>query len=126
MKLSVVRSKVVAFPRGYGGTARSQVTEVALELGPGRSVRGWIREGRHASSEDHFMMSSGERLGHKADGNRVGHEVLELAAPNRWWNEIALEVARMDGLKRPVRKHQRWTLKTAPQWLDWEKQRTRK
>lgn len=118
MNITIVRARVVTFPRGYAGFAPSQITELACsESWFQVPVRAWVRENRRASSQDHFLLSSGARLGHKADGDRIGHEVLELAAPNRWWNEIALEVARMDDLKRPVRRHAQWTLKTAPEWM---------
>ena len=122
MSIKILRSKNVVINRGYAGEARIQVTEIAFQ--PPKTnltVRAWVRENRRASSEEHFTMSSNTRLGHKADGNRVGIEVLELAAPPRWWNAIAAEVAVLDYLNRPVRSHARWTMKTAPECFSQER-----
>lgn len=60
------------------------------------------------------MLSSNARLGHKADGTRIGREVLELAAPPAAWNAIADAVRNLDHLKRPVIRHAQWTPRTAP------------
>lgn len=108
MQLIVVRHKLVQFDRGYAGFFISQVTEVRLG-----KVIGFVRENRRATSEENFMMSSTTRLGHKADGDRIGIEVLELAAPGPIWKVMAAEVARLDNLRRPVWRHPRWNIEAA-------------
>jgi hypothetical protein len=103
--------KVKAFrPSGYSGGYFYQITCVRLD-----SVDAWVREARRASSADHFAMSSNVRLGHKADGNRVGREVLELAAPASHWDRIAELVHELDANARPVVSHAQWTVRTAPE-----------
>lgn len=99
--------------KGYSGTLTTQVTEVRL----GQHI-GYVRENRRASSEANFVLSSNARLGHKADLNRIGNEVLELAAPKEVWDEMAAAIAEIDHMKRPVITHNRWTLKTAPDAFD--------
>lgn len=112
--LKVVGSIRIYFLRGYGAEIPSQVTKVSL-----RGVTGWVRENRRASSLESFMLSSNARLGHKADGNRIGREVLELAAPKEVWDDIASAVATMDELGRPVLRNARWTVNTASYY--WER-----
>lgn len=106
--LIVLGHKNVSFTRGYAGYVRVQLTKVQL----GKTI-GWVRENRKASSEDHFMLSSNARLGHKADSNRIGIEVLELAAAKPMWDLIAIYVARLDNLCRPVIHNALWTIKAA-------------
>lgn len=108
-ELVVVRSKVRFFDGGYLGDVPSQITEVCY-----RRVTGWVREWRRSSSLESFVLSSSARLGHKADGNRIGVDVLQLAAPDYAWTSIAELVAALDKLRRPVERHARWTMTTAP------------
>lgn len=96
---------------GYGDFRGDvQVTEV--DLG---GVRAYVREGHRASSRDTFVMSSNARLRHKSEQHLVGRQVLYLAAPARAWDAIAAAVGKIDALGRPVERHQRWTMKTAPE-----------
>lgn len=119
MSIKILRTKIITIPRGYAGFAYSQITELEFQPpGAKRAIRAWVREGRYASSAEHFMMSSGTRLGHKADGDRVGTEVLELAAPPGWWDVIAGAVGELDTMKRRIRKHAKWTVNTAREWFD--------
>ena|SRR5690606_1031977 len=108
--LQVISRWTTDIQRGYGdhNEFTSQVTKVRLD-----DAVGYVRENRAASSLDHFCLSSGARLGDKADGNRIGQQVLELAAPPSSWDALAAAVAELDELRRPVVRHQRWTMKTA-------------
>ncbi|MDB4956568.1 MAG: hypothetical protein JWO36_4137 [Myxococcales bacterium] len=108
-RLVIVRSRVRWFSSAYLGDVPSQITEVRIG-----TVTGWVREWRRSSSMESFVLSSSARLGHKADMNRIGNDVLQLAAPASAWDAIAELVAQLDALNRPVERHQRWTTKTAP------------
>lgn len=109
MSLVVVSSRIVCFPRGVDGFGVvSQVTEVRVG-----GVVGYVRENRRATSAESFAQSSNARLGHKADGDRIGVEVLELAAPPASWDSIAAEVRRLDTLGREVLRSPRWSLARA-------------
>lgn len=108
MTLKILRTRVVTFDRGYAGFFPSQITEVKLG-----AVIGYVRENRRASSMESFVLSSNARLGHKADGDRIGVEVLELAAPKHAWDAIAAEVRALDTLRRPVYHSNRWTIDEA-------------
>jgi len=74
---------------------------------------GYVREKRRGYPGESFHMSSNERLGHKADGNRIGREVLELAIHKGLFEDAAAAVLEMDDLKREVLKGQRWSLVNA-------------
>lgn len=115
--LVIVRSTIKFFDGGYLGDVPSQITEVRLG-----GVTGWVREWRRSSSIESFVLSSSARLGHKADGNRIGMDVLQLAAPTTVWDVMAQLVAELDTMKRPVERHQRWTMKTAPEFFSRPKQ----
>lgn len=105
----VVRKVHVTEDRGYSGSARVQVTHIRVN-----GVDAYVREGRRASGLEHFALSSNARLGHKVDGDRVGREVLYLAAPKASWSSIAGFLRDKDALDRPVVTHARWTMRTAP------------
>jgi hypothetical protein len=62
----------------------------------------------------HFMVSSGERMGWKQGRLSRRHlQVLELAAPEEAWDQLAAVVQEVDAQKRPVRKNRRFTVKWA-------------
>jgi hypothetical protein len=62
----------------------------------------------------HFHVSAGERMGWKRGRLSPRHlQVLELAAPEHLWDQIAALVQDMDGLKRPVRRNRHFTIKWA-------------
>ena len=104
----------LALPAGYAGLPRpAQATALRVD-----GVRVYVRENLRASSLDHFLTSSGERIRRKGvDGPRNGIDVLELAAPAALWDRLAARVAALDTLGRPVVRHPRWTLRTAPEWI---------
>lgn len=110
----VVARREIVYQHGYNGFAYVQITRLCR-----RGVDAYVREARRASSAEHFALSSNARLGHKLDRNRIGREVLELAAPADTWDEIARVVAELDTCRRPVVRHHAWTPKTAPR--DWER-----
>jgi len=91
----------------------SQITEVSY-----KGITGYVRENRRSSSLESFILSSNARLGHKAYGNRIGRDVLELAAPGPAWQAIAAEVRRLDSLRRPVLRNPRWNLVTAKETFE--------
>lgn len=107
-ELEILGAKLLRLPRGYGGEFLSQLTRIRVA-----GVVAFVRENRRASGDESFVLSSNARLGHKADGDRIGREVLELAAPAPRWSAIAEVVAAADELGRPVVRHQRWTPRTA-------------
>jgi hypothetical protein len=106
-------SRLVLFDMGYAGALPSQVTKIRVD-----GIIGWVREWRRASSLESFTLSSAARLGHKRDGNRIGQEVLELAAPKAHWDRLAEAIASHDTLKRSVVSNRRWTTKTAPDYFE--------
>lgn len=110
MSLEILGHRLVMFSHGYDGRGLpSQLTAVRLA-----GVEAYVREARRTRSIDHFVMSSGARLGHKADGDRIpGVEILELAAPPKHWKAIAAAVAELDALEREVRRSSRWSLEDA-------------
>jgi len=71
---------------------------------------GYVREKRRGRPGESFVMSSNTRLGHKADGNRIGREVLELAIHKRFATEAAAAVREHDTLDREVLRSPRWSL----------------
>jgi hypothetical protein len=87
---------------------RSQITLVTLA-----GVRGYVREHRRAGGLDHFCLSSGARLGHRFDGDRIGVEAPLVAAPAGAHAAIAAAVAGLDALGRPVGRSPRWSLAVA-------------
>lgn len=100
-RLEILGNRSMHYSRGFRGEFTVQVTHVRLG-----HVEGFVREARRASSQEHFMLSS--------NGNRIGREVLELAAPPDAWDAIADAVRTLDHLKRPVIRHAQWTPRTAP------------
>ncbi len=61
-----------------------------------------------------FNITAGERQAIKCGRLAKRHQqVLELAAPDHCWEELAQVVARADGLQRPVRRHRQFTAKWA-------------
>ena len=79
---------------------------------------GYVREKRRGYPGESFLMSSNERLGHKADGNRIGREVLELTIDKRLFDDAAAAIHELDGLKREVLRSNRWSRGTAENaWL---------
>ncbi len=100
-------------PLTRGSTAypvSGQATKIRV-----RGAVGWVRENRRTSSRGHFCISSNERLRTKQDGK--GPQVLELAADPRHWKMLAEHIEELDALERPVIKHARWTVNTAPRAL---------
>ena len=109
----VLRTSKTRLSDAYGGELlQGQVTELRY-----RGRLAWVRENLRATSLDHFMTSSGERLRRKVEGHRHGVEVLELAAPPDVWADLAALVAAADACERPVIAHPRWTVRTAPEAL---------
>jgi hypothetical protein len=106
--LTILGSRIVSFTRGYAGVQRSQVTRI--QYGP---AIGYVRESVKASGMDHFCMSSGARLGHKARADVIGREVLELAAPKPWWDDMSEAIAELDRLHRDVIHNALWSVKLA-------------
>ena len=74
---------------------------------------GYVREKRRGRPGESFHMSSNMRLGHKADGNRIGREVLELAIHKEIFADAAGAVREIDSLDREVLRSPRWSLKYA-------------
>jgi hypothetical protein len=74
---------------------------------------GYVREKRRGRPGESFVMSSNTRLGHKADGNRIGREVLELAIDKRLFKQCAKAVRAMDTMDREVLKSNRWAFEYA-------------
>jgi hypothetical protein len=62
----------------------------------------------------HFQISAGERMGWKQGRLSRRHlQILELAAPEGVWNQIAALVRDADALKRPVHRNRRFTSRWA-------------
>lgn len=74
---------------------------------------GYVREKRRGRPGESFHMSSNTRLGHKADGNRIGREVLELAIRKELAVEAAAAVRELDAMDREVLRSPRWALSFA-------------
>ena len=107
MALTVLESRMFTF---YSEDAASwiQLTLIRFE-----GHIGYVREKRRGYPGESFLMSSNERLGHKADGNRIGREVLELAIDKRLFEGAAAAVYELDSLKREVLRSPRWALEYA-------------
>ena len=105
--LEILASRLHTF---YSEDAASwiQITQIRF-----RGHVGYVREKRRGYPGESFHMSSNERLGHKADGNRIGREVLELAIGKRLFDGAAAAVLEMDDLKREVLRGNRWSLVNA-------------
>lgn len=99
---------------GYGDLIMDGRAVHLLYVANGRRVHAYTRENLQRSSADHFVTSSNARIRAK-QGPLNKHEVqiLELAAPDDVWAEIAALVAQSDTLKRPVRRNRRWTIAKA-------------
>jgi hypothetical protein len=74
---------------------------------------GFVREWRKSYPGESFMLSSNARLGHKADGNRIGREVLELAICKRQFTDAACAIAELDAMDREVLSSNRWSFEYA-------------
>ena len=74
---------------------------------------GYVREKRRGRPGESFLMSSNTRLGHKADGNRMGREVLELAIDKRLFEQCAKAIRALDTMDREVLKSNRWAFEYA-------------
>lgn len=74
----------------------------------------FVREGIYGGELGHFMIASNQRLAMKRGRVPRGFiQVLHLAAPDAVWDAIAEAVQAADPLHRPVRRHARWTMKSA-------------
>jgi hypothetical protein len=113
-EITVLDTWHVKLTRGYTDFPfTGQVT--AIRVG---HVKAWIRENKRSNTPS-FLVSSNARITAKMNGPHDGRQVLELAAPRHHWERIASVVAAADGLDRPVVKHARWTLNTAPASKTW-------
>lgn len=91
-----------------------QLTQVRF-----RGHTGYVREKRRGRPGESFHMSSNARLGHKADANRIGREVLELAIDKRMFEDAAKAIRALDAMDREVLRSNRWALEYAKD--SWER-----
>lgn len=79
----------------------------------------WVRE--HIRGP-HFQTNANARLALK-EGRvpKSFREVLELAAPDAIWEEVAAAVREMDQRKRPVLRSTLWTPRAAVELIEWRK-----
>ena len=103
-KLTVVEIRHFRFLLEDTASANIQITQVRF-----KGHIGYVREKRRGYPGESFHMSSNTRLGHKADGNRIGREVLELAIDKRLFEDAAAAIYDLDALKREVLKSNRWS-----------------
>ena len=85
-----------------------QITKIRFD-----GSTGFVREWRKSYPGESFHLSSNARLGHKADGNRMGREVLELAILKRFFTEASCAIAELDAMDREVLSSNRWSFEYA-------------
>lgn len=114
--LAVVERRLHRFVNSDIAGALVQITKIQF-----RGATGWIREWRRGRPGESFHVSSNARLGHKADGNRFGREVLELAIDKRLFADASRAVAELDHLDREVLRSPRWALGYAESVWEWSR-----
>lgn len=103
MELEVLEKRHFRFLLEDTAGVYTQITQVRF----GGHI-GLVREKRRGRPGESFHMSSNERLGHKADGNRIGREVLELMIDRRLFREAAEAIRKLDAMDREVLSSNRW------------------
>ena len=102
-ELEILEKRHHTFTNEALGNVLVQITQVRF-----KGHIGLIREKRRGRPGESFHMSSNARLGHKADGNRIGREVLELCIDKRLFEEAAAAIRKLDHMDREVLKSNRW------------------
>lgn len=106
--LTVLEKRYFRFLMEDTASVDVQITQIRF-----KGHVGYVREKRRGYTGESFHMSSNTRLGHKADGDRIGREVLELTIDKRLFDEAAEAIHRLDGLHREVLRSNRWSRGTA-------------